>query len=120
MPSLDNELVDLVQEFRCQQADVVFEGLKVVADITECAVAQHLANGVVLVHQFMQAVIVAIQIKSDHATDKNRPQGHAGASVGLTHLRCDSLLQQLEYRRTKRNIRVHELQTSQYLGDIVT
>ncbi len=49
MARLNNELIDLLQQLWRQQCDVVFEGLKVVAHITECAVAQNLANAVVLV-----------------------------------------------------------------------
>ena len=59
MACLNNALVDLLQQLRRQQRHVVFEGLKVVAHITESAVAQNLANAVVLVDQFMQPVVVA-------------------------------------------------------------
>jgi len=99
MAGLNDKLVDLVEEFRREQADIVFERLKMVAVIIEYAVAEHFANADVLIHEFMQAIIVAIQIEPNHATDQYCPQGHAGAAVGLADLRCDLLLQQLEYRR---------------------
>ena len=94
---LDNELVDLLQKLRGQPAGIVFEGLKVVAHVIKGAMAQHLAEGVVLVHQFLQAVVVAVQIEPDHATHQNRPQRHAGASAGLAHLGRDLTFQQLDW-----------------------
>ena len=86
MARFDDQLVDLVQQLRGEQADVVLEGLEVVVHVTKRAVSEHLSNGVVVVHQFMQSVIVAMQVEPDHATHKDRPQRHARASVELAHL----------------------------------
>jgi hypothetical protein len=111
----DDELVDLIEQLRGQQADVVFEGLKVVAHLREGAMAQHLADGVVLVGQLVQAVKVAVQIQLDDAINQNCPQRHAGASGG----RCDLTLQQLKDGSAQRHVDIDELQALQYFGDIV-
>jgi len=119
MACLNNELVDLLQQLRLKQRHVVFEGLKVVAHITESAVAQNLANAVVLVDQFMQPVVVAIQIEPDHAAHQDRPQGHAGAPNALAHLGCHLSLEQPEDCAAQRQVRVHELQAFQNLWDVI-
>ena len=119
MARIDDQLIDLVQQLRGEQADVVLERLEVVVHILKRAVSEHLANGVVVVHQFMQTVIVAIQIEPDHATDKNRPQGHAGAPVGLAHLGRNLPIQQFKDRRAKCHVHVQMLQAPQNLRDVV-
>lgn len=112
-------MVDLVQELRGEQTDVVLECLEVVADIVKGTVAQHRAQRVVFIDQLVQAVVVAVQIEANHAADKNRPERHAGASVGLADLRCDPTFQQPEDQGAQRNIRIDELQASQDLGDVI-
>jgi len=78
---LDNELVDLVQKAPgSARLTQVLEGLKVVAHIIKGAMAQHLADGVVLVDELMQAVIVAVQIEPDHA---GRPESSTGSCRGV-------------------------------------
>ena len=93
MARLNDPLIDLVQEFRGEQADVVLERLVGVAEIVKGAMAQHLAQGVVVIDEFVQAVVVAVQIETNHAADQNRPQRHAGTANGLADLRCDLAFQ---------------------------
>jgi hypothetical protein len=98
MAGLNDPLIDLVQEFRGEQADVVFERLEVVAKIVKGTMTQHLAQGVVVIDEFVQAVVVAVQIEANYTANQNRPQRHAGTADGLADLRCDPAFQQVEYR----------------------
>jgi hypothetical protein len=109
MPGLNDQQVDLFKHLRGEQTDIVLEGLEVVADIVKGAVAQHRAQGEVLIDQFVQAVVVAVQIEAKHAADQNLPERHAGASDELADLRCDPTFQQLEDRVAQRNSHVDEL-----------
>jgi len=78
---LNDTLIDLIQEFWREQTDVVLERLEMVIDIVKGPVTQHLAKAVVLIDQFMHAVIVAVQIEPKYTADQNRPQRHAGATI---------------------------------------
>jgi len=73
MSGLNDQQVDLFQKLRGEQTDVVLEGREVVADIGKGAVTKYLAQGVVVINEFVQAVIVAVQIEANHTADKNRP-----------------------------------------------
>jgi hypothetical protein len=119
MPGLNDPFIDLVREFRGEQADVVFERLVGVTEIVKSAVPKHRAQGVVVIGEFMQAVVVAVQIEANRPADKNRPERHAGAASGLADLRCDPAFQQFEYRGAQRNIGVEELQASENLWDVI-
>jgi len=99
MTGLNDKLVDFVEEFGCEQADIVFECLEVVANIIKHAMTKDLAKADVLVHEFMQAIVVTIQIKPYHATNKNRPQSHTRATIVFAHIWGDLVFQQLKYRR---------------------
>ena len=89
MAGLNDPLIDLIQEFRGEQADVVLERLVGVAQIVKGAVPQYLAQGVVVIDEFVQAVVVAVQIKANYAADQNRPPRPAGTTVGLADLGSD-------------------------------
>ena len=66
---MNNQQVDLVQKLRGEQTDVVLERLVGVAQIVKGAVPKYRAQGVVLIDQFVQAVVVAVQIKTNHTAD---------------------------------------------------
>lgn len=53
----------------------------------EQAVSEHLPQGVVLVRQFVQPVVVAVQRQPDDTQNKHRPQGHSRAAGLLVHCR---------------------------------
>ena len=68
MPLTNYFLVDPIQNFRGEQPQVVFECLKVVVLlIRPVTVAEHLANGVVLVGQFLDTVVVGIESQPENA-----------------------------------------------------
>ena len=120
VPGMDDELVNLIQQLRREQRHVVLEGLQVVVDILKRSVAEYLAQGVVLVDQFMQTVVVAVQIQPHNTADQNRPQRHAGAAIGLADGGGDVLLQQREDAGAQCDIHVQVLQAAQYLGNVIT
>ena len=66
---MNNQQVDLVQKLRGEQTDVVLERLVGVAQIVKGAVPQYLAQGAVLIDEFVQVVVVAVQIKTNHTAD---------------------------------------------------
>jgi hypothetical protein len=51
MARTGDQLVDLVEQFRRQQADVVLERLKNVRRLVELAMSKHGADGVVMIDQ---------------------------------------------------------------------
>ena len=66
-----------------------------------------------------QAVVVAVQIKPNHAADQNRPQRHAGTAKSLAERWCDLAFQSFEYRDAQRKMDVDELQASQNPGNVI-
>ena len=119
MTGTHDQLVDLVEQGWCEQADVVFEGLVVVADILEGTMAEHGANVAVFVDHLVQTVVVHVQVQPDDAAHQDVPQGHAGASVALVDLGCNLALQQLEDRGPKGWVHVQVLQAFQDFRDVV-
>ena len=57
----------------------------VVADILKGSMAEHFADRSVLMDQFVQSVVIMIEIKPYDATHQDRPQAHAGAPIVLVH-----------------------------------
>lgn len=86
MPSINHRLIDAIKEFRREQAQVVFECLRLVLGlIRPVAMAQHLAQGAVLIGQFMNAVKVSIQAKTQNTEHQNPPLLHSWAArVGIS------------------------------------
>ena len=119
MPGGDDDLVDLVQQFGGKQHDVVFERLKRVRLFVTLAMTEHLAKGAVLIDEFLQAVVVDIQIEPDDTADQNRPEGHAGTTVVFVDLGCDLAGQQCKHGGAQRGVGVEVLQTAQNLRDVV-
>lgn len=109
MPCVDNDLVDLVQQFRGEQCYIVFERLKRVVLFVKRAVAEHLAKGVVVIDEFLQAVVIDIQIQPHDTADQNRPERHAGTTVVFVDLGCDLFGQQFKHRRAQRGVGVEVL-----------
>jgi hypothetical protein len=62
MTRAHDDLIDLVQQRRREQAHVIFERLVVVRLFIKRGMPQHFANRVVVIHQFMQPVVVLIQV----------------------------------------------------------
>ena len=120
-------LIDSIQQFRCKQAQVVFERLHFVLGLVRpVAVPQHLAQRVVLICQFVNPVEVRIQAQSQHAQHQDAPLLHSRATrvgVGLA-LTLDSIrkdfLKDGEDSLTQRRLCVDVLQPAQELWNIVT
>lgn len=75
-------LVDLVENLRSKQAQIVAELLQAVGRlIGPVAVAEELAHGVVLIGQLVQAVVVGIDAQAQYAKHQNLPLLHAGAAI---------------------------------------
>lgn len=94
MTGTDDQLVDLIQEFRREQADVVLERLEMVGRFVEISMPEHLAQGVVMIDQFKQAIVIDVQIQSHHAAHEDRPQRHSRTTVALVDLGRNPLFQQ--------------------------
>ena len=72
-----------------------------------------------LVNQFEQAVIVAIEVHAKDTTDQNAPQGHAGATGGLVDAGLNIFFQQGKDVLAQSLCGVEVLQATQDLGDVV-
>jgi len=84
----DGFLVDLVEQFRGKQHQVVFDALQGVAGVVApVAVSLYLSEGAVLVGPFMNAVVVGMQFEAQDAQHQDFPLLHAGpAAVGISRL----------------------------------
>ncbi len=85
MSGAHHHLVDLVQQFRREQSNLVFERLKMGRIFIKCPMPQHLPDRAVLIHTFVQPVIIDVQIESQHAAHKNIPQCHSGTTIALVY-----------------------------------
>ena len=82
MTGLDDNLVDLIADLGREQGQVVLERLPVVAlAIIVETVTEHPAKGAVVIGHLLQAVIVPVEIKPQHAQHENAPHLHAGATI---------------------------------------
>ena len=97
----------------------VFEGLEVVAQIIKCTVSEHFTQGVVVVDEFVQPVVVAVQVQTNDPADQDAPQAHAGATIGFADLGGDIGIEQRKDRSTQRQVGVDELQAAKDFGDVV-
>jgi len=119
MAGIDDDLVDLVQQFWGEQADVVLQCLVVVRGRIELSMAEHLAQGVVLVDQFVQTVVIDVQVKADDAADEDRPERHARTSVSLVDCWRQVGFKQFKELRTRARVLVQVLQPTQNLWNVV-
>jgi hypothetical protein len=119
MTRLDHQLIDLIEQLWGEQSDIVLERLKVVGHIFKSPMAKHLAQGSMFAHEFVQAVVVDVEVKADDTAHQNRPQGHARASVVLVNFGRYLVLQQFEDGVAQAHVGVNELQAFQNLGDVV-
>jgi hypothetical protein len=92
---IHDELIDLVEQFGGEQPDVVLQRLVVIVGLVKGAVPEHFAQGIVMIDEFMQPVVVDVQIQTDDAADKDCPQAHARSAIALvfctTRIGCSSL-----------------------------
>ena len=119
MAGLHDQLVDLIEQLRREQAHVVLECLMVIADILKSTMAEHFADRVVMIDKFVQTIVINVEVQPDHAADQYRPQGHAGTAIVFVHPWGDLTRQQLEDRGSKRGVHVQVLQAPQDFGDVV-
>lgn len=120
MAAFDYQLVNFTEQLWREQTDVVFECLEVVVDICKSAVTEHLAQGDVFVDEFVQTVVVDVEVQADDTTDQNRPQGHAGAAIVFVHFGSHLVLQQVKDGSAQSCVGVDELQAFQNLWDVIT
>ncbi len=119
MTTEHNELVDLIEQLGREQTNIVFEALQVVEVFVKGSVAEHLTQGVVLVDEFEQAVVVAVEVQAQNTANQDAPQAHAGASGGFVDAGQDVLLQQGEDVLAQGLGGVKVLQATQDFGDVV-
>ena len=82
MPGSDDFTIDPVQEFAGKQMQVVLDCLKLVEvllTVGPTGMPKHLANGLVLVGQLVQPVVVGVEPQTQHAQHQDLPLLHAGA-----------------------------------------
>jgi len=51
------------------------------------ALSEHLPEGVVLIDQFLQTIVVGVQLKPDDPAHEDRPERHPGAPCSFVDLR---------------------------------
>jgi len=132
MSCLDHFPVDPVQDLRGKQPQVVLDRLQgILGGIVPTAVTQHLANGVVLVGQFVKPVVIGIQPEPENAQNENPPLFHARSATVGGGLLCallgrqmlaatvgNHLLQNFENPLAKVGRGVNVLQHLQDRGDV--
>src|SRR5450830_289907 len=119
MACCNNELIDFIKKLWGEQTDVVFERLEVVGHIIERAMSKHFTQSVVVVDEFVQTVVVAVQVQANDTADQDVPQSHAGATVGLADLGRYLGIEQPEDQSAQLYVGVDELQSTQNFGDVV-
>ncbi len=70
MASINDDLIDLIQNFRCEQRGVVLQGLQFVLVFTVRPMAQHLSESYMLVSQLRKPVLVAVNDQPPAIPDK--------------------------------------------------
>ena len=74
MPSCDDDLVQLVQQLRREQANVIYQCLiGVFLAFIKQAMSEHLPQGSMLVDQFMKTVVIDIQVQTQYTTNQDIP-----------------------------------------------
>jgi len=120
-------LIDAIQELRGKQAQVVFERLHLVFGLVgPVTVAQHLAQRVMMIRQFVDPIKVRIQSKPQYAKDQDAPLLHSRTPIAgirftfaLYTVRND-FLQYGEDPLTQTRLGVDVLQSPQDLRNVVT
>ncbi len=80
LPGVYHLAADPIENLRGEQPQVVLERLQLVgALVRPVAVAEHLADGVVLVGQLMDAVVVGVEPQAQRPQDQDLPLLHPGA-----------------------------------------
>jgi len=120
VPACHNELVDLIEQLGREQTNVVFEALQAVQVFIKGAVAEHFTQGVVLVDEFEQTVVVAIEVQANDTANQDAPQGHAGAPGGFVDAGRYVFFQQGKDVVAQGLGGVDVLQATQNFGDVVT
>ena len=82
MAGIHHHVINLIKPVRREQADVVFERLSVITVWSiDHAMAENLANCLMMIDSVMQSIIVAISVAPKNAYDQNTPHIHTGSPV---------------------------------------
>ena len=127
MTGIYHLLIDAIQELRSKQAQVVFERLHLVFGLVgPVTVAQHLAQRVMMIRQFVDPIKVRIQSKPQYAKDQDAPLLHPRATAAgirfaftLNTIR-KNFSQYGEDPIAKPRLGVNVLQSPQKLRNVVT
>jgi hypothetical protein len=60
MAATHNQLIDFIKQFRRELSYIVLERLEMVRLLIEFAMPEHLADRVVMVHEFEQAIVIDV------------------------------------------------------------
>ncbi len=120
-------LVDPIQHFGGEQAQVVLQCLQRVARVIRpIAMAKHLADGRMLVGQFLDPIVISIQPQTQGAEYQDAPLGHARSAgvradrAGVIDPFGQNLRKDGEHPLAHRRLAINELQAAQEARDIVT
>jgi len=65
MSGFDNQLIDLIENLRCEKTQVILDRLPVVCRfVLPPTMSEHLPDGVVMVSQLMDAVVIAVETQA--------------------------------------------------------
>ena len=79
MSSLDYQLIDLIQNLRCEKTQVVLDRLQVVCRfVLPTPMLEHPANGVVMAGQLMNSIIIGVEAQTQRAENQDLPLFHPG------------------------------------------
>lgn len=79
MSGFDNQLIDLIENLRCEKTQVILDRLPVVCRfVLPPTMSEHLPDGVVMVSQLMDAVVIAVETQAQYAKHQNLPLLHPG------------------------------------------
>ena len=82
-----HNVVHFFKQVRRQQLDVVLQRADRVGRQVVRVVLQHLAQRAMLIHQFLQAVVIAIESLLDHGDHEDLPERHARSTVVVIAVR---------------------------------
>jgi len=79
MSGLDHQLIDLIQNLMCEKTQVILDRLQVVCRfVFPASVPEHLPDGVVLVGQLMDTVVIGVEAQVQRAEYQDLPLLHPG------------------------------------------
>jgi len=126
VPSCDHFAIDPLQQFGAEQAQVVLDRLKLVEvllAVGPTGMPKHLANGLVLVGQLVQPVVVGVEPQTQYAQHQDLPLLHAwtpSVRIGLAVAsHRDDLFEDGEHPRPQLRGGVNVLQSAQQLRNVV-